>query len=69
MSAHMTRLVVSLFWIWITLGWKVRKARKAFEKELVRKGIPKKQAERLSKTLKTAKDQMMTSLWKIASIR
>ncbi len=68
-SAQITRLMVSLFWVWITLGWNVRKARKAFEKELVLRGIPKKQAKRLSKTLKTAKDQVIASVWKTASIR
>lgn len=68
-SAHATRLVVSLFWIWITLGWNVRKARKAFEKELVLRGISKRQAKRLSQTLKAAKDQVMASIWKAASPR
>jgi hypothetical protein len=61
--------VVSLFWIWITLGWNVRRARKAFEKELVLRGISKKEAKILSQTLKTVKDQVMASVWRAASPR
>jgi hypothetical protein len=45
----------------------VRKTRKAFEKELIRKGISKKDAKQLSKQIKIAKDQIMSSLWQFAS--
>lgn len=61
------QLLAHLLWIWITLDWKVRKARKAFEKELVRQGMPKKDAERLSKQIKIAKDQIVSSIWQLAS--
>jgi uncharacterized protein with NRDE domain len=60
------RLLVSLFWIWITLDWNVRKARKAFEKELIKQRIPEENARRLSKQLQLMKDQMMSSLWQLA---
>jgi len=49
------------------LGWKVRKARKAFEKELIRQGISKKDAKKLSKQIKIAKDQIMSSMWQFTS--
>jgi hypothetical protein len=41
------KLVTSLFMIWLTLGWKVRKARKAFEGELRKQGMQKQDAQRL----------------------
>jgi hypothetical protein len=33
---HATRLLLSLLALWLSFGWGVRKARKAFEKELVK---------------------------------
>ncbi|MDH5448982.1 MAG: hypothetical protein OEY24_08735 [Candidatus Bathyarchaeota archaeon] len=60
------QLLSQLFLIWITLDWKVRKTRKAFEEELIRKGISKKAAKQLSKQIKIAKDQIMSSLWQFA---
>jgi hypothetical protein len=42
------RLLLSLLVLWLSFGWKVRKARKAFERELVKAGMAKKDAKRLS---------------------
>jgi len=42
------RSVVSLLFLWLSFGWKVRKARKAFEKELVKAGMAKGNAKKLS---------------------
>ncbi len=61
------QLLVHLFWIWVTLGRKVRKARRAFERELIRQGISREDAERLSKQIETLKDQLMSSIWRFAS--
>jgi hypothetical protein len=55
-------LLSRLFGLWLTLGWSVRKARKAFEKELVRQGMSKKDAKRLSAQYSKLKDDMMSSL-------
>jgi len=63
---RVAQLLVQLFWIWITLGWNVRKARRAFEKELIRQGIEKEDAKRLSKQIKILKDQIMGSIWQAA---
>jgi hypothetical protein len=41
-------LSVSLGWTYLTLDWKVRRARKAFEKQLMAEGMSKKDAEQLS---------------------
>jgi len=59
---YMIRLLISLFFLWLTLGWKVRKARKAFEKQLIRQGMAKKDAERLSAFYSKLKDNIMTAL-------
>ncbi|MEM3578853.1 MAG: hypothetical protein QXL54_01345 [Candidatus Bathyarchaeia archaeon] len=45
---HSTLLLLNLLVLWLSFGWKVRKARKAFEKELVKAGMAKRDAEKLS---------------------
>jgi len=65
-SIRVIQLLANLFSIWITFDWKVRKTRKAFERELIQQGIPKREARRLSRSIKEAKDQIMSSLWKLA---
>lgn len=47
-ALHIIRLTLSLFALWLSFSWKVRKARKAFEKELVKMGMAEKDAKRLS---------------------
>lgn len=64
---RLSRLLINLFWVSLTLDWKVRKTRKAFEKEVVRQGISKGDAKHLSKQIGIAKDQMMRSIWRLAS--
>ncbi|MDH5460017.1 MAG: hypothetical protein OEW71_03155 [Candidatus Bathyarchaeota archaeon] len=60
---HLSKLVLNLVFIWLTLGWKVRKARKAFEKELVKGGMPKEAAKKLAKKYSSVKDEVMKQLW------
>ncbi|MEM0058162.1 MAG: hypothetical protein QXG58_04635 [Candidatus Bathyarchaeia archaeon] len=43
-----TRLLLILLVLWLSFDWKVRKARKAFEKELLEAGMAKKDAKKLS---------------------
>jgi hypothetical protein len=59
---HGARLIISLLVLWLTLGWNVRKARKAFEKELVRFGMTKKDAQKLSACYSKLKDDIVNSL-------
>jgi DNA polymerase III delta prime subunit len=56
------RLILSLLALWLTLGWNVRKARKAFEKQLIRQGMSKKDAKRLSAKYSELKDDLMSTL-------
>jgi len=54
----LAKMMASLFLIWLTLGWKVRKTRKAFEKELVKHGMAKHDAERISAQIAALKDNV-----------
>lgn len=57
------RLVSSLFVIRLTLGWKVRRARRAFEEQLIKEGMSKKDAKRLSRRYASLKDKVMSTVW------
>lgn len=61
-SLQLIRLLLSLFALWLTLGWKVRRTRRAFEKQLMKQGMSKKDAKRLSAQISKLKDDMMSSL-------
>jgi hypothetical protein len=55
-------LLLSLFVLWLTLGWKVRQTRKAFEKQLIRQGMAKKDAKKLSVQYSKLKNEVMNAL-------
>ena len=56
------RLLSSLAVIYLTLGWKVRTARKAFEKELIKGGMPKEAANRMGARYAAVKDETLNAL-------
>ena len=60
---HLSRMGLNLAFIWLTLGWKVRKARKAFERELVKGGMPKEDAKKLGEKYSSVKDEVMKQIW------
>ncbi len=45
---HLVLMTLSLLWMYLTLGRRVRKTRKAFEKQLIQQGMSKEDAKRLS---------------------
>ncbi len=47
-SPYLAQMALSLGWMYLTLGSRVRKTRRAFEKELVKQGVSQENAERLS---------------------
>lgn len=47
-SPYLARMSLSLFWMYLTLGRRVSKTRKAFEKQLLQQGMSKEDAKRLS---------------------
>ena len=61
-ALSLIRLLLSLFVLWLTLGWKVRQAKKAFEKELIRQGMAKEDAKKLSAQYSKLKDDIMNTL-------
>ena len=61
-GVSLIRLLLSLLALWLTLGWKVRKTRKAFEKQLIRQGMAKKDAKKLSAQYSKMKNEIMNSL-------
>lgn len=54
---YVLKLAVRFLLAWLTLGWRVRKARKAFEAEVTREGISEAAARRLSGCYSDLKDQ------------
>ncbi|MCJ7424472.1 hypothetical protein MUP01_09435 [Candidatus Bathyarchaeota archaeon] len=59
---HLIRMMLGLFWMYITLGWRVRKTRRAFEKQLVLHGMSKTDAERLSSCFQEFKDNILLAM-------
>jgi len=60
---HLSKLALNLIFIWLILGWKVRRTKKAFEKELVKNGMPRKAAKKLAEKYSSLKDEVMKQLW------
>ncbi len=54
----LAKLLSSLLPVWLTLGWKVRKTRKAFEKELIKQGMTERDAKRISAQFAALKDNV-----------
>jgi len=61
-AAYLVRLLGSLLVIWLTLGWKVRKARRALEKELTNQGMPKRDAKMIGAQYAALKDEAVNAL-------
>lgn len=59
-TGSIIRLINSLLVLWLTLRWKVRTARRAFERELIEQGMAAKDARRLSANYSKMKNQIMS---------
>jgi len=55
-------LLSHLLILWLSLGWRVRRTRKAFEKELIKEGMSKEDAKKLSAHYKILKDQIISTV-------
>jgi hypothetical protein len=67
---HLALMALSLLWMYLTLGRRVRKTRKAFEKQLMQQGMSKEDARRLSACFEDLKDSITGMLKQgIATIR
>jgi hypothetical protein len=54
--------MLSLSWMYVTLGWRVGRTRRAFEKELMRIGMSKKDAKHLSLAFEKLKNDVLGAL-------
>lgn len=61
-TPYIARLSLSLAWTYFTLGWKVRRARRAFEKPLISQGMAQKDAEQLSEFLEDLKNNFTVTV-------
>jgi hypothetical protein len=61
-SPYLARMSLDLFWIYLTLGHRVRKTRRSFEKQLIQQGMSKEDAERLSACFEDLKDNITDML-------
>jgi hypothetical protein len=55
---HLVLMALSLLWMYFTLGRRVSKTRKAFEKQLTQQGMSKEDAKRLSACFEDLKDNI-----------
>jgi hypothetical protein len=61
-TPYIARLTVSLMWMYFTLGYRVRKTRGAFEKQLVAQGMSKEDAKQLSASYEDFKNEITCAL-------
>jgi hypothetical protein len=61
-TPYVVRLSLSLIWLYLTLGYRVRKTRVAFEKQLVIQGMSKQDAKRLSASFEDLKNEITGGL-------
>lgn len=61
-APYLIRMGLNLSWRYITLASRVRKARRAFEKQLIMQGMTKKDAVRLSACFEDLKDSVTRML-------
>ena len=55
---YLAWMFLSLLWMYLTLGRRVSKTRKAFEKQLIQQGMSKEDAKRLSVCFEDLKDNI-----------
>jgi hypothetical protein len=61
-APSLVRMLLSLFWTYLTLGRQVRKARKAFEGQLILQGMSKDDAQRLGACYNELKESILAAI-------
>lgn len=61
-SYYILKMSGSLLSAWLTLGWRVGRARRSFEKQLVKGGMTREDARQVSEVYSELKDQMMSTV-------
>jgi hypothetical protein len=62
LTPHISILVLSLLWAYLTLGLRVRQTRRAFERQLISEGMSKEDAKRLSACYQDLKDNLSATV-------
>lgn len=62
LTPYISILVLSLLWAYLTLGLRVRQTRRAFEKQLIGKGMSREDAMRLSGCYQDLKDNLTATV-------
>ena len=61
-TPYIALLSVNLIWIYLTLGYRVHKTRKAFEKQLTTQGMSKEDAKQLSANFENLKNEITDAI-------
>lgn len=61
---NLVHMFLSLLWMYVTLGSKVRKAKRAFEKQLILQGMSRDDAKRLSSCFDELKNGLVAMVKK-----
>ena len=59
---NISYMLLTFFWLYLTIGHRVRKTRRAFEKELIAQGMTRQDAQKLSLCFETLKDQTVSTI-------
>jgi hypothetical protein len=66
-AVSFTRLLGSLALIYLGLGWKVRKARRALERELIKSGMSREDARKIGAQYAALKDNAIKAIKRSAT--
>ena len=61
-TPHIAILSASLLWTYLTLNWRVQRARGAFEKQMIAQGMSKRRAQQLSVFYVDLKDDITSAV-------
>jgi hypothetical protein len=61
-TPYLAQMSLSLFWMYISLGRRVNKTRKAFEEQLTREGMSREDARRLSLCFEDLKNNITDAM-------
>jgi len=68
-APRLARMAFSMLWIGVTLGRRVRRARRAFEKQLIAEGMSNEDAKRISAFYEELKDNIVQLSMRGVSLR
>jgi len=65
-TPYISIVALNILWVYVTLGFRVRSTRRAFEKQLISQGMSKEDAKRLSACFQDLKNNIVfTVKWGI----